>query len=493
MASKDPKNEPLPKKGSKSLPTSREGSPTSTKRILKDLAKRKALRILGIDKPNGESAEQQENVEENRRAELERKLEDFSLVERVNDAKEKLIIEQRERRKLEEKVERMESEMKSLKGESIKDLDKTVRAFDAVTDTSFEQAKRIEILSSQMDKLENIEKKFEAMSANIANKIAMQGRDEREIDSDSSDSSENQYEYESPPKIGTRSVKRVETRRSGSKKDHFEALKSLRNLVPYELEDRHPTMWVDAGVRAIREFFPHLSEREIMELLIRRLPKKFAGVNSRGLDSCISLEEFKKRIVAMCTVTPATGSESVVKFLNFVPTKIGSKTETFRALVVEILEEAEPLESLGEDEISEEMKRGFILEKCMIYLPYAIQAEISAKGLKHSKRPLLEDLQDFICSPMKSAEVERHLKTLKGESKGKQIGSVVSEAEQKGQSKKFQKRPKISCARCGSAIHLDKNCNWYPEYFKGQPCGPCRKATGFNLFHSEESCVQSPK
>ena len=208
---------------------------------------------------------------------------------------------------------------------------------------------------------------------------------------------------------------------------------------------------------------------ELKCIRIRQLPKKYVGVNSRGLYSCRSLEEFKKRIVAMCTHTPTTGSESVVKFLNFIPTKIGLKTETFRALIVEILEEAEPLNSLGEEEISEEMIRGFIIEKCMLYMPYAIKAEISSKGLKYSKRPLLEDLHEFICSPIKTTEVERHLRTLKVENKGKQIGAVVSANEQTGGAMKFSNRPKNTCARCGSGIHVQKDCNWYPEYFGGKP------------------------
>ena len=499
MASKNP---PPSGKASKSLPTSRETSPTSTKRILKDFAKRHALRFFRSDSRNEESladSEQHESREEReRRADLEKQLENFSLTDQISEAREKLSREQRERAKLEEKIANMEKELKSLKGDSVRDLSRTINAFTAVSDTTFEQGSRIENLAEKLDRLESlrneIEKRFEEWKESIPK---MQARDEREIASESSDSDTSEEEYEnfddSPPKIGTKKVKKVGTGRSGSKRDLFEALKSLKSLVPWELDDRHASVWVDSGATGIREFFPSLSDQEVMELLIRRLPKKYVGVNSRGLYSCRTLEDFKKRVVAMCTHIPTTGSESVVKFLNFVPTKIGPKTETFRALIVEILEEAEPLNSLGEEEISQEMIRGFIIEKCLFYMPYSIQAEISSKGLKFSKKPLLEDLQEFICSPIKTAEVERHLKTLKGENKGKQIGSVVSDDGQAGGVKKFSKRPKNTCTRCGSGIHLQKECNLYPERFNGQPCGHCRKANGFNLFHAEDSCVQSPK
>ena len=419
------------------------------------------------------------------------------MTDQISEAREKLNREQRERAKLEEKIANMEKELKSLKGNSVRDLSRTINAFTSVSDTTFEQSNRIESLADKLDKLDSIEKKFEELKESIAKKGAMHVREEREIASESSDSDTSEEEYEnfddSPPLIGTKKVKRVGTGRSGSKRDLFEALKSLKSLVPWELDDRHASVWVDSGKTSIREFFPSLSDQEVMELLIRRLPKKYVGVNSRGLYSCRTLEDFKKRVVAMCTHIPTTGSESVVKFLNFVPTKIGHKTETFRALIVEILEEAEPLNSLGEEEISQEMIRGFIIEKCLFYMPYSIQAEISSKGLKFSKKPLLEDLQEFICSPIKTAEVERHLKTLKGENKGKQIGSVVSDGGQTGGVKKFSKRPKNTCTRCGSGIHLQKECNLYPERFNGQPCGHCRKANGFNLFHAEDSCVQSPK
>ena len=144
MASKNP---PPSGKTSKSLPTSREASPTSTKRILKEFAKRHALRIFRSDNRNEESfvdSEQQEGREaREKRADLERQLEDFSLVDQVNDAREKLNREQRERSKLEEKIVQMEAELKSLKGESVRDLTRTVNAFTAVSNTTFEQSNRI--------------------------------------------------------------------------------------------------------------------------------------------------------------------------------------------------------------------------------------------------------------------------------------------------------------------------------------------------------------
>ena len=129
-------------------------------------------------------------------------------------------------------------------------------------------------------------------------------------------------------------------------------------------------------------------------------------------------------MLGLCTNTYTKGFDSITHFLNFAPRKVGLNTIDFKELVLEILNEAEPMFSLSSAEYSEEMKRRYVLEKLYQYLPYSIQDKIIAQDLHKSGTPMLDDLNPFICDPKMNREVIRHLRTIKAEPKVKVVGSV---------------------------------------------------------------------
>ena len=271
----------------------------------------------------------------------------------------------------------------------------------------------------------------------------------------------------------------------------YEALKILRSLIPNELDDAHAGSWVDDAADGVRQYFPLLGESDIIELLVKRLPKRHLGV-TRGMQSCKSLSDFKVRVLGLCTNTYTKGFDSITHFLNFAPRKVGVNTIDFKELVLEILNEAEPMFSLSSAEYSEEMKRRYVLEKLYQYLPYSIQDKIIAQDLHKSGTPMLDDLNPFICDPKMNREVIRHLRTIKAEPKVKVVGSVDGGQTNNTDGKKKWYRPKNSCVRCGSALHKSENCTWYTVRVNDY-CKPCLEATNVRLYHAEEQCIQSPK
>ena len=63
----------------------------------------------------------------------------------------------------------------------------------------------------------------------------------------------------------------------------FEALKHLKSLVPYEMDEKYPASWCDDSASSLKAFFPDLKDRDIIELLAKRVPKRHAGINSKAL------------------------------------------------------------------------------------------------------------------------------------------------------------------------------------------------------------------
>ena len=86
------------------------------------------------------------------------------------------------------------------------------------------------------------------------------------------------------------------------------------------------------------------------------MPKKHAGINSKALLNCKTLNEFRQEVVALGRQQFSTaGFGSATSFVNFVPKKIGSNANGLRPLVIEILEEAEPLMALPDSQMSDDM------------------------------------------------------------------------------------------------------------------------------------------
>ena len=76
-----------------------------------------------------------------------------------------MIEEQKERGRLKLKLAKMEAELNSLRGASARKPDNTVNAFTSVSNSNYDQAKAIERLSSKVDKIDGIEKRFEELTA----------------------------------------------------------------------------------------------------------------------------------------------------------------------------------------------------------------------------------------------------------------------------------------------------------------------------------------
>ena len=492
----------------KSLPSSRAASPTlKSPKLLGKMARDSVTRFFGSKGAVQAEPEKKGDMftpfkgdvftpfdrdilrKNEQNEELRSRLEKVSL-DSVRD-RARLGEEQARNSRLESEMVRLRSELAALKELGDDRRDRVAQAFSNVSTSNYNHEKALQDLEAKFERFERFEENFEQFKGLIARKILKESRE----DNDDSSESEYENEYESPPK----KINRVESGIPASQKGMFEALKNLRALVPLDLDDRYPTTWVDEGVTSIRQFFPKLTECQLIELLVKRLTKKHGGAASRDLHSCKSIDEFRKKIVGLCRQSYSAGHDTIVNFLNYVPTKVGPKTENFCALIIEILEEAEPLQSLSESELTKVMQKAYILNKCMQFMPYPIQAEISAREFQYSKNSPLEDLQEFFTNPMKTKEVERHLRTLNP--RAKSIGSVGSElaTEQSGGGNKPAggtkklNRSRTNCSRCGSGIHAASDCNWYTTHHQGPPCGPCGKSTGYALFHSEANCIQSPK
>ena len=393
--------------------------------------------------------------------------------------------------KLELDLDKLRSELEAVKMEGNFRQDKVVSAFTKVGEQSYDHSSEMKDIKAKFDLLE---KKLDCLGVNV--RLLNQHDSETETES---------Y-YEPEPETRSRkkaSLNRVEL----ASPNMFEALKHLRHMVPQDLDDRYPTSWIEDGASSIREYFADLTDYQVIQLLIKRFPKKYSGPVSRDLHGCKNLEDFKKKVVGLCRQSYSAGHDTIVAFLNYTPKKLGPKTTNFKALVVEILEESEALQSLSEKEIPKGMMKTCILNKIVQYLPYPIQNEIRLQNFQDSPNQLIDDLSGFYSDPIKANAVESHLRTLYI-NRGKPINAVgsevVEESEEGGKEKqgggggktdgkKLLNRIKDGCRRCGSGIHGSKECGWYKNHHQGPPCRPCGKATGYALFHKEEDCFQSPK
>ena len=274
----------------------------------------------------------------------------------------------------------------------------------------------------------------------------------------------------------------------------FEALKLLKTIVPYEMDEKYPSSWCDDSAASLKSIFPDLEDRDVIELLAKRVPKKHAGINSKALLNCKNLDEFRQELVALGRQQFSTaGFGSATSFVNFVPKNIGANANGLRPLVVEILQEAEPLMALPESQLSDDMRRNFILEKILQYLPFAVADKIGQAPIRYGNRSMIEDLAPFLNCPKINKEVDRHLKTLKPPGKGNPVsvnsvqGPPVVNSQANGPHGKARPFKKNTCGRCGSSLHKTTVCAWYPTPTE-VPCQACIKATGFNLYHVENEC-----
>ena len=279
----------------------------------------------------------------------------------------------------------------------------------------------------------------------------------------------------------------------------FEALKLLKTIVPNDMDEKFPASWCDDSAASLKSIFPDLEDRDVIELLAKRVPKKHAGINSKALLSCKNLDEFRQELVALGRQQFSTaGFGSATSFVNFVPKNIGANANGLRPLVVEILQEAEPLMALPESQLSDDMRRHFILEKILQYLPFAVADKISQAPIRSGNRSMIEDLAPFLKCPKINKEVDRHLKSLKPPGKGNPVSVnsvqappvVKSQADgPRGKARPFKNN---TCGRCGSSLHKSSVCAWYPTHTE-VPCQACIKATGYNLYHVDDECFSIKK
>ena len=279
----------------------------------------------------------------------------------------------------------------------------------------------------------------------------------------------------------------------------FEALKLLKTLVPYEMDEKYPASWCDDMAASLRSFYPDLKDRDIIELLAKRVPKKHAGINSKALLNCKNLDDFRQELVALGRQQFSTaGFGSATSFINFVPKKIGANANGLRPLVVEILEEAEPLMALPDSQMSDDMRRHFIIEKIQQYLPFAVADKIGQAPIRYGNRSMIEDLAPYLNCPKINKEVDRHLKAMKPPGKANPLpinsvqGPPVANSQADGLHGKARPYKRWTCGRCGSSLHRTSDCAWYPSQTE-VACQACIKAIGYNLFHLESECLTTKK
>ena len=153
------------------------------------------------------------------------------------------------------------------------------------------------------------------------------------------------------------------------------------------------------------------------------------------------------------------GFGSATSFVNFVPKKIGSNANGLRPLVIEILEEAEPLMALPDSQMSDDMRRHFIIEKLQQYLPFAVADKIGQAQIRYRNRSIIEDLAPFLNCPKINKEVDRHLKAMKtpGKANPQPINSVQGAPSNNSPADGLHGKPrpfkKWTCSRCGSGLH----------------------------------------
>ena len=421
--------------------------------------------------------------------EWESKLEGETSVLSFPELEVSLKAEQLKSAKLEQDVKQLSEKLRELELTASKQNDKSANAFGRVADVSVEQDEAIRKLQSEMAGLkEFIVKAISREGKSDESKVVEEKVDEEEEFYDLPNGDDTEGENQ-----GT--GKHTEKRMSGETKDsqRLEALKQVRNLVSADVEDKHIASWVDESAYNIRRYFPRLSDQDIAELLTLRLPRKFGRV-TRGMHSCRDLKDFKSRVLTLCSRTYNNCYDSMTEFLNFSPKKVGPNTVSFRALIIEILDEAEPMLASSDTEVSEDIRKNLVLQKIKQFLPYSVGEKIRVEKLRYKPPPILDDLNSFLCCPDVNREVERYLKTLKNESKSKMVASVEdSEEKKENKSKVFHKKfPKGACRRCGSALHISNSCPFYNSY-SGEHCRPCFTAAEFKLYHDEKECLLSKK
>ena len=119
----------------------------------------------------------------------------------------------------------------------------------------------------------------------------------------------------------------------------LEALKILKTLIPYDLNDQFVNQFVAQLFRSIQCYFPGLHDPEIIELIILHLPKKLSG-SFGALRSCKNQKDFTRQL-CLLVHDQKGGITSISTFLKFEPKNI--RNLGFQEVVMSIVNNAQTL------------------------------------------------------------------------------------------------------------------------------------------------------
>ena len=337
----------------------------------------------------------------------------------------------------------------------------------------------------------NIKKEgnIELENLKITNKLLLERINELENDGNVRQTDDHHYEEVNFENDLNKSYEELSTRFSSAASQRLEALKILKTLIPHDLNDQLVDQFVIQAFRSIKRYFPKLVDRDIIELVTHRLPKKLA--NSYGaLRSCTTQKEFTKELCCLVYESGRSDHTAITNFLKFEPKNV--QKLGFRELVLDIVKNAQSLMLF--DAITDDTKTQLMLDKLFTYIPFSVISEIKQKIDVNSlpSSSFVEALKPFFHNPLLDREVRLFLKTYKNNQDSnkevKELKTNEIEKPKETQTKKDKGRtPRAVCYRCGSGFHSSSECYVYKDHVSDH-CVHCLKREKVKLYHKSNLC-----
>ena len=151
-----------------------------------------------------------------------------------------------------------------------------------------------------------------------ANKLLLEKIDELENDRNVRQTDDHHYEDVNFENDLNKSYEELSRGFSSAASQRLEALKILKTLIPHDLNDQLVDQFVIQAFRSIKRYFPKLNDKDIIELVTHRLPKKLAS-SYGALRSCTTQKEFTKELCCLVYESGRSDHTAITNFLKFEP------------------------------------------------------------------------------------------------------------------------------------------------------------------------------